>query len=50
MTTKPISASNASHSSAHTASTTSSSDVASLTMAMISARRDASTNRRRISS
>src|SRR3954452_19965144 len=50
MTTKPTSASNASHSSAETDSTTSCSELASLTIAMISARREASTKRRRIAS
>src|SRR5258705_6935106 len=50
MTTKAISASNASHSSAATALVTACSVSASLTIAMISARRDASMKRRRIAS
>src|SRR5437763_6020870 len=50
MTTKPISASNASHSSVETARVTSPSSFASLTIAMISARREASTKRRRMAS
>src|SRR3954469_11723465 len=50
MITNPISASNASHSSEQTASTTSASEVASLTIAMISARREGSTHRRGLAS